>query len=67
MTQKQRNRALDAEWIPLEGEHDPAAYSRRCHRLQRAKRRSRIICAQRLLIVGVPVLVAAAAVALVYI
>lgn len=58
---------IDAEWTPLEGEHDPAAYSRRCRRIQRAKSRRKVVYAQRLLAVAVTVLVAAAAVALVYI
>ena len=67
MTYKQKNRALDAEWTPLEGEHDPAAYSRRCRRIQRAKSRRKVVYAQRLLAIAVTALVVAAAVALVYI
>lgn len=64
MTREKKTRIIDAERTPVEDwKRDPKAYSRRCHRLQRAKRRSRIICAQRLLIVGVPVLVAALLVA----
>ena len=59
MTPKQRNRVVDAEWTPLEGEHDPAAYSRRCRRIQRAKSRRKVVYAQRLLAIAVTVLVAA--------
>lgn len=64
MTCEKRNRIIDAERTPAEDwKHAPAAYSRRCRIIRRAKRRSRIICAQRLLVVGVPVLVAALLVA----
>ena len=50
---------IDAEWIPLEGEHDPVAYSRRCRRIQRAKCRRKVVYAQRLFAVAVTVLVVA--------
>lgn len=50
---------IDAEWTPLEGEHDPAAYSRRCRRIQRAKSRRKVVYAQRLFAVAVTVLVVA--------
>ena len=59
MTYKQKNRALDAEWTPLEGEHDPAAYSRRCRRIQRAKSRRKVVYAQRLFAIAITVLAAA--------
>lgn len=59
MTREKRNRVLDAEWTPLEGEHDPAAYSRRCRRIQRAKSRRKVVYAQRLFAVAVTVLVVA--------
>lgn len=54
---------IDAEYTPLQGESDPAAYSRRCRRIQNAKRHSRIAYVQRLIagvvLVGVVALVAA--------